>query len=153
MGALATVPGVRHGSNSGLHLRNLHLSLALLPWDPSQIAVLSELLLRADPEELLVIRAALRPYAPAVTERLWALLTNTAAEREHRFRAACALAAYDPGDPRWSSIAEDVVAKLSTENPLLIAGWMNGLRSAQEKLVPARLFCERVAPTTSASPL
>ncbi len=115
----------------------LHLSLALLPSDAAQIPVLFERMMAADPEEMLVIRDALLPQRAALTESLWAILTDPAAERERRFRAACALALYDPDDVRWSDVADDVVARLTAENPILIAGWMNTLLGAEAKLIPA----------------
>jgi eukaryotic-like serine/threonine-protein kinase len=112
----------------------LRASLALLPVDASQIDYLFERLLKAEPDDLLVIRDLLGPRRVELVNRFWKVASNPAADRNQRFRAACALAAYDSGnDERWDEIADDVAEKLVTENPLLLKPWMDALR-------PVRLF-------------
>ena len=81
--------------------RRLRLALALLPRDQNQVPALVELLLWADPEELTLIRDALRPFAPQLTADLWGLLSDPAVERARRLRAAGALADYDPTNAGW----------------------------------------------------
>ena len=79
-------------------------SLALLAVDPSQAEPLRRALLDAEPQEVLVLREALRPYREQVVGRLWED-AHTAKAGRQRFRAACALATLDPDGPGWSEIA------------------------------------------------
>src|SRR5262249_7334926 len=46
--------------------RQLHLSLALLPQDPGQVEYLVDRLLRAEPQEVLIIRGALAGHQGAI---------------------------------------------------------------------------------------
>jgi formylglycine-generating enzyme required for sulfatase activity len=74
----------------------LHAALALLPADPSQVDYVVERLLQAGPQELPVIRDALRPRAEEVIPRLWGVLDSDSAAPGERFRAGLALAGLDP---------------------------------------------------------
>ena len=104
-------PGARPESRRVLHAR-----LALLPVDPGQVPYLRDRLLEAEPPEFLVIRAALRPHGPRLRDGLWALVESPEAEKDHRFRAACALADFDPGNRRHAAVAPVVVALLTTQS-------------------------------------
>ena len=73
--------------------KQLHASLALLPMDPSQVRYLNERLLQGEPDEVVVIRAALAEHKQDLVAEWWALLKNQANNQEQRFRAAAALAA------------------------------------------------------------
>ena len=81
--------------------KQLHASLALLPVDPRQVDYLYGRLLKAEPQELVVIRQALFDRRQDLTERLWTVLANPKNDQDERLRAACALAAFAPDDPRW----------------------------------------------------
>src|SRR5262249_10365123 len=85
--------------------KRLHASLGLLPVDPGQVEYLYGRLLQADPQEVAVLRDALRPHKEALIERLWAVLQDRENDPDQRFRAACALAAYAPDDPRWEQVS------------------------------------------------
>ena len=61
--------------------RRLRVALALLPREERQVPALVELMLTADPEELTLIRDALRPFAPRLTADLWGLLSDPTVER------------------------------------------------------------------------
>ncbi|WP_210420449.1 bifunctional serine/threonine-protein kinase/formylglycine-generating enzyme family protein [Aquisphaera giovannonii] len=115
----------------------IRLSLALLPRDPRQVEDLVGLMLDSDPEELVLIRDSLRPHAARLEGPLWAILGDTAVDRERRLRAAAALAAYDPEGPDWYAIAPDLAATLVAEGPLAVAGWIDALRNVREAMVPA----------------
>jgi hypothetical protein len=98
---------------------HLHASLALVPADDSQVDYLYQRLLTAGTAELPVIRDALRGHQELLVGRLWDLLGNRQADPEQRFRAACALAGYDPvgDDPkggRWQGVSEFVADRLSS---------------------------------------
>ncbi len=81
--------------------RRLRVALALLPREEQQVPALVELMLTADPEELTLIRDALRPFAPRLTADLWGLLSDPIGRASARLRAAGALADYDPTNPGW----------------------------------------------------
>jgi formylglycine-generating enzyme required for sulfatase activity len=113
----------------------LNASLALLPVDPGQRDYLYQRLLMAGPVELPVIREALGGHSGDLRERLWAVLEDTGHDADQRFRAACALADYEPDSPRWSKVARDVTNKLVTENPLALGAWTESLSLARGALV------------------
>ena len=77
------------------HLRASLARLALWPGDRRQADYLYDRLLGSSPAELPVIWGILRKHDPAIEERLWPLLDDAKADKEPRFRAACALANTD----------------------------------------------------------
>jgi formylglycine-generating enzyme required for sulfatase activity len=123
---LETAPA---GSRTQLHAR-----LALLPRDLGQAEPLVDALPQAEPEELLVVRDALRGHADKVS-RLWPVLLEDK-EGSRRLRAACALAAFAPDDPRWKQAAPAVVSRLLAENQLLVGRWAAALRPVRGVLAP-----------------
>jgi formylglycine-generating enzyme required for sulfatase activity len=114
----------------------LRAGLALVPFDATLKDRLNEWMLQvADPHELLLVRDTLQPYGAELRAELWRRLEDPQAERELRFRAACALAAYDPDDPRWAKRGSDVVARLVVESPLILAQWVEAFRPVRAQLV------------------
>ena len=94
--------------------------------DRGQIGYLCDrLLTAADPDEVLVIRAALKPHAPAIVPRLWNVLEDAQKLPGERLRAACALAAYAADDARWQGVSHPVAARLVAEQGLSIARWVD----------------------------
>jgi serine/threonine protein kinase/formylglycine-generating enzyme required for sulfatase activity len=122
--------------------KRLHASVALLPDDPGQANYLYERMLKAEPEELLVIREALRDRKPGLTEDLWALLENHQHDQDERFRAACALAGYDPDNHRWEKVAGDVAAKMVAQHSLVVGKWVDvfGPAAGKSLLGPLAAF-------------
>jgi formylglycine-generating enzyme required for sulfatase activity len=116
--------------------KRLHASLALLPVDSGQVEYLFGRLLQAQPQEVIVIRGALSDHKQDLTERLWTLLGNPKNDQDQRFRAACALAALAPDDPRWEQAAGDVATTLIIQKPFVIAQWTDALRGAGKWLIP-----------------
>jgi formylglycine-generating enzyme required for sulfatase activity len=116
--------------------KQLHASLALLLVDDDQVAYVHGRLLRAQPEEALVIRDALWGHKEHLTERLWALLENQENDQDQRFRAASALAVFAPDDPRWEKVSSTVAATLVAQKPFVIAQWTNALKGAARWLMP-----------------
>jgi formylglycine-generating enzyme required for sulfatase activity/tRNA A-37 threonylcarbamoyl transferase component Bud32 len=116
--------------------KQLHTSLALLPVDSGQMEFLYERLLTSEPQEAFVIREALSARKQDLTERLWTLLENSKNDQDQRFRAACALAAFAPDDPRWQKVAGDVAAMLVIQKPFVIAQWTDSLKGAGKWLIP-----------------
>jgi formylglycine-generating enzyme required for sulfatase activity/predicted Ser/Thr protein kinase len=116
--------------------KQLHISVALLPVDASQVDYLCGRLLKGEPQEVTVIREALLPHKEEVTERLWGVLGDREYDLDQRLRAACALARYAPDDARWEKSSGDVVAKLMAENSLVVVGWLDALRPVAGLLLP-----------------
>jgi formylglycine-generating enzyme required for sulfatase activity len=116
--------------------KQLHTSLALLPVDSGQVEYLYGRLLQAGPPELMVIREALHDHKRDLTQRLWTLLENPRNDQDQRFRAACALAAFAPGDPRWEKVSGDVAATLVIQKPFVIAQWTDALKGVGRWLIP-----------------
>src|SRR5262249_51515448 len=101
----------------------LHASLALLLVDPGQVDYLYQRLLAAKPEEFMIICAALgTKWSQELVPQLWALLEHEV-DPQRRFRAACALANYDPSHPRWAKLIDEVAQYLITESPLVVENW------------------------------
>jgi formylglycine-generating enzyme required for sulfatase activity len=71
-----------------------------------------------------------------LTERLWAVLGNPKNDQDQRLRAACALAAFAPDDPRWKQLSSDVAAALAIQKPFVIAQWTEALRGVGRWLIP-----------------
>jgi serine/threonine protein kinase/formylglycine-generating enzyme required for sulfatase activity len=116
--------------------KQLHAGLALLPVDAGQVDYLYGRLLRAKPEEVLVIRAALQGYKQDLTERLWTLLEDPKKGQDERLRAACALAAFAPDDPRWEKVSGDVAAALVMQKPFEMGQWTDALKGVGRWLIP-----------------
>ncbi len=116
--------------------KRLRASLALLPVDPSgQTEFLCERLLDEGPQEFRVLCEALEPYREGLTEGLWSVAADSARPARGRFRAACALAAWDVRSPWWSEHADQVASWLVLENPLLLRDWAEILRPVGPALV------------------
>jgi len=116
--------------------RRLHASLALLPVDPGQVGYLYDRLLTAEPAELVVVRDGLAGHESDLTRGLWAVLENPTQDQGRRLRAACALAAYAPDDPRWGQVGRDVAATLVAQPPFVVARWTAALEGAGRWLIP-----------------
>jgi hypothetical protein len=112
----------------------LHASLALLPVDPGQVEYLYRRLLDAEPQEVLCIREALRDHKEKLVEPLWSVVEQPE-RQDQRLRAACTLAAYDPGSPRWVKFHILIANRLVAENPLFLRDWREGFKPVKDKLM------------------
>jgi formylglycine-generating enzyme required for sulfatase activity len=121
---------------SGDARKQLHTSFALLPIDPAQADYLYERMLTGEPLELVMIREALLDHQFDLTGRLWAMLEDPKNDQDRRFRAACALAAFAPDDPRWEKTAPDVAATLVIQKPFAISPWTDALKRSARWLIP-----------------
>ena len=101
-----------------------------------QLGYLRDRLLTAGPQEVLVIRQALRPHASEASPRLWDVLEDRKRLPGERLRAACALAVYARDDPRWQGVSRDVAERLVAEPGLVIARWAEALRPVRRHLLP-----------------
>jgi serine/threonine protein kinase/formylglycine-generating enzyme required for sulfatase activity len=120
---------------SGEARKQLHASLALLPVDPGQVDYLCGRLLTGGPEEVLVLREALRPHVGQVEGRLWAVLEDQTKAPAERLRAAAALAALAADDGRWEKVQGDVAKALVTQNGLAIGRWAEALAPVKQHLL------------------
>ncbi|HEV3004482.1 MAG TPA: SUMF1/EgtB/PvdO family nonheme iron enzyme, partial [Pirellulales bacterium] len=114
--------------------QRMHASLALLPADPRQAAYLAERLLESTPHELPVLRDAIGPDRPEVTQTLWTVASNPHETADRRLRAACALADFTPDDARWDQVAGDVVGALLARGPRDFDAWLDLLRCVRGQL-------------------
>lgn len=116
--------------------RLLHASLALLPSDVQQVEYLRRRLLEASPVELRVLREALAAHRETLSEDLWRVVADLRAPRSERFRAACALAAWDADESRWATHALEVAGWLVSERPPLLTQWIEILFPVRGELIP-----------------
>ncbi len=114
--------------------KQLHASLALLSSDPGQAPYLYGRLLTADPQELGLIREKLAPHKDEFVPSLWAELAD-GKNPSRRFRAACALAEYAPGDPQWEEYCSFLVRSLVGENALHLGYWKELLEPIADRLL------------------
>ncbi|MCY2994620.1 MAG: SUMF1/EgtB/PvdO family nonheme iron enzyme [Planctomycetota bacterium] len=114
----------------------LRVSLVLLSNDPQQVAYLRDRLLDAEPTELPVIRTALLPHRKTLAQPMWSIVDDSESPKGRRFRAACALAAFDPEGTGWAKASRPTVEVLVGENPLHMTAWMEALRPTARKLLP-----------------
>jgi formylglycine-generating enzyme required for sulfatase activity len=116
--------------------KQLHVSLALLPVDATQVDYLYERLLDAEPHEVPVIRNALAPHKDALLDKLWAVVETPAKDKEsQRLRAAAALAKYDPQSEKWTKANTLVVNDLVLENAVFLGQWSEAFRPVKGRLV------------------
>lgn len=118
--------------------KQLHISLALLPVDATQVDYLYGRLLDAEPHEVPVIRDALLPHKDELQDKLWAVVTQPEKGKEpQRLRAAAALAKYDSESDKWAKASGPVVEQLVGENPVFLGLWLEGFRPIKGKLLPS----------------
>jgi serine/threonine protein kinase/tetratricopeptide (TPR) repeat protein len=107
---------------------HLHASLALLPVDASQVDYLFRRLIKATPNELHVLRAALKPHQATLVSKLWTALDSAQPGDVGLLPAASALADYDADSPRWESMGGKVTQALIRANPVYLGAWLDALR-------------------------
>ncbi len=115
----------------------LHAALAMLPDDDSVLDYLAERLLTAEPGRFATIRDLMQPYATPLVARFWEIVDDDAADNERRFRAACALASFDPNCEQWQDeqLATDLAQHLVSRNPLHLGIWIDALAGVTESLI------------------
>jgi formylglycine-generating enzyme required for sulfatase activity/tRNA A-37 threonylcarbamoyl transferase component Bud32 len=122
----------------------LRVALGLLPVDPTVVPFLADRMVavETDPATLAVVREAIpRAERKGVARRLAGLWEGL--DPASRFRAACALAEYQPDDPRWTGpLGLWAVAHLMSLNrtdPVAVGDWSDLLAPVLPRLVPALL--------------
>jgi len=124
----------------------LNLSLALAT---ERMDYLSRRLLKAQPAEVGVICEAIRPGSDALVEPFWTTALDREREMGQRFRAACALASFDPTDPRWNAIKVEMVDQMVKENLVYLGVWVKGFQPVRSFLIPrlSQIFRESENPS------
>ena len=121
------------GSKSKLHAA-LALS-ALRPADQAPADFLGEQLLIVTPQQFSVVRDFLLPPKADLVEHSWQAALDAKRSTPERFQAACALASYAPGDPRWSQVSTPVARHLVTLQASDFLAWRDALRPAKGQLI------------------
>jgi serine/threonine protein kinase/formylglycine-generating enzyme required for sulfatase activity len=138
----------------------LRASLALLPVDPGQVDYLYERMLEAPPDEFLIIREYLWGHYHELIPRFWTLLKDEVGpeHREHRFRAAYALAYYPAtnpaANPDWTKLSDEVAEYLVKENPLVAGKWIRHPFGQIRREIPkplTRILRDRTRPDSERS--
>jgi serine/threonine protein kinase/formylglycine-generating enzyme required for sulfatase activity len=129
----------------------LRAKLALLPVDHRHADDLREQLLDARPNEFPVIRDALTPHRDSLIGGLWEALEAKRVDPGQRFRAAAALAAYDPHSARWEGSRRWVAEYLAMQPSLVLPRWVDALRPVKDQLTPALAAYLRDHPGTQAA--
>jgi formylglycine-generating enzyme required for sulfatase activity len=114
----------------------LHASLALLPVDDGQVDYLHGRLLQAGPEEVVVLREALRPYRGRLEEEMWAIVEDRTKAPVDHLRAAGTLAAYAEEDGRWDKVRDHLTLALVAQDGLVIGRWAEALAPIRGHLLP-----------------
>lgn len=124
----------------------LHARMALLPDDPAQAHVVADRMIAADTPApaALTLRAALTPYRDRLVDDLWAAARNERLPEATRFRAAIALAEFDPppgNSPRaaWPEVAgptTDALVRAVDKSPADYAILVRAARPIRSALLP-----------------
>ena len=113
----------------------LHLALALLPVDDSQIEYLRAQLPVCTLEQLPVVRKALLPHKDKLTDAMWHVVQDESQDAARRFQTAAALAEYAPNDERWKSTAPFVAQHLtSVVSSAYLGSWRQLFQPASKPL-------------------
>jgi len=111
----------------------LRFRLALATDNRQLVAYLRDGLLHAEPAKFLTIRAALQAHATILAPAMWEVVNDVSTEPSHRFRAACALAAFDPDN--WDKLIHRTAARLVQADPLDTEMGLEALRPVSKKLI------------------
>ncbi len=114
--------------------RKLRASLALLPVDPSQREYLFGQLQHAGPDQVFVLRSALRGHADALTPRLRDLLRHAPDDGATLLPTAAALAGYSPEDVVWREVSTKVAQALVRADFISLRHWLAALRPVRHQL-------------------
>ncbi len=130
--------------------QKLHVSLALLPVDVSQVDYLFMRLIKATPSEFPVLRDALKTHQTTLKPKLWSVLESAKPDDASLLPSASALAVYDPDKPKWEAVGGKVAQRLVSVNPVFLGSWLDALRPVRRKLTSplAAIFRDKSVPET-----
>jgi serine/threonine protein kinase/formylglycine-generating enzyme required for sulfatase activity len=120
---------------AGSPQKELNAALALLPVDDTHLPYLKDRLLRADPQDISVLRQSLAAHKDTLVAECWRVLEQPTREDQGKaLQAASALGLYDPENPLWEKVRIDVANRLVGENAYLAARWIDALRPVAKQL-------------------
>jgi hypothetical protein len=116
----------------------LHASLALLPTKDGnrQVGYLYQRLLVSRPDEVLVLREALKDRSTSIVPKLWSVLDLANSDDSQLLPAASALALYDPANPSWQEVSSKVSQAMVAVRPVVVPAWLEALRPVRHSLTP-----------------
>lgn len=114
----------------------LHLSLAIMAIDGSQLDYLYESLMDCSPRDFRLLREMLKEHRTRLIDRLWTD-AESATSDDRRLHAAAALADYDPQNHRWQSICEAIAQAITRVAPESLGDWKEALRPVGKILLPS----------------
>lgn len=140
-----------HESESTLQGRT-RLSMALKQDNRIHVEFLEQQLTVCPAAEFPLIRQAITPPRKSFVDALWSLWEDTGANPAERFRAACALAGYDPHNSIWEDIAPTVADYLARQDSFSTPIWTNELRPVKAMLTQplSNMLDDDSAATTAA---
>ncbi len=109
-------------------LKLLRVGLALLPDDTRPVTLLSEGMLQAEPQEMLLLRDALAPYGRELAPRCRRCVDDPKLDAETRLRVLAALALFDADNSRWQQAGVQAVGPMLSANPLYLGQWVGAFR-------------------------
>ncbi len=124
--------------HTGNRLRLTRIGLGLLEADAPRVKerLFGFMLETDDPDELLLLRTALRPYRADLIPSLWQRVNAAKTPPHERFLALVVLVGFDESaNERWRRWGDAVVEQLLMTGPLHFGGWMAALRPAREALL------------------
>ena len=120
---------------AGNSRKQLNAALGLLPVDDTLLPYLKERLLRADAQDISVLRQSLAGHKETIVAECWRVLGKREPEDQDKaLQAASALALYDPENPVWEKLSIDVANRLVSENAYVIAKWIDALRPVSKQI-------------------
>jgi formylglycine-generating enzyme required for sulfatase activity len=108
--------------------------LALVESDGRSVRFLVDRLLAAEPEEHAAIRSVLSGRRVEATARVWNSLHGSHPSPQRLVRAAAALAAWVPVDPRWEALGGQVARALAAEPFSYVPSWSEALRPVAQRV-------------------
>ncbi len=113
----------------------LHLTLALLPIDESQLKYLREQLTICPIDQFSVLRALLHTRRDDISKALWEIVHDDQIEAKRRFQAAVALADFEPDHESWPGIAPFVAEYLTgAVSSVYFGEWLDYLHPINHQL-------------------
>jgi formylglycine-generating enzyme required for sulfatase activity/tRNA A-37 threonylcarbamoyl transferase component Bud32 len=115
--------------------RRLRLGLALADEPDVRVRLVALARKADDPQEVLLVRDALVPYAAEVRPLLWQQVREASTPPEERFRLLAILATLDSDGARWPQQAGAAADQFLGANPLHLGAWKAALEPVRGPLL------------------
>ena len=110
-------------------------AIALLPFESAESDYLFGRLPDVDVDEVTLILEAIEPHAERLTPQLWESITADGIRTSTQLRLATAIAVFEPESEHWATIANDVVAALTSFDEAEARKWVQLLSPARKWLI------------------